>query len=52
MLPLRSISVISEKVPTQLTTRHLYQLDATHNLPCGIIPLTVGHKIDHKYPKL
>ena len=48
MLPPISVSVISVKAPTELNTRHLYQLDVTNNLP----PLAVDHKIDHKYPKL
>ena len=52
MLPPRSVSVISVKAPTELNTRHLYQLDATDNLAPDIIPLEVDHKIDHKYPKL
>ena len=30
----------------------LYQLDTTDDLPSGIMPLAVGHKMDHKYPKL
>ena len=52
MLPARSISVISVQVLTELNTSHFYQLDATDNLPSGIIPLPVDHKIDHKYPTL
>ena len=52
MLPPRSVSVISVKTPTELTTRHLYQLDTADNLPSGIIPLAVDHIIDHKYHKL
>ena len=38
MLPPKSVSVISLKVPRELNTRHLYQLDATDNLPPGIVP--------------
>ena len=52
ILPTRSISVISVQAPTELNTRHLYQLDVTGDLPPGIIPLAVICKIDHKYPKL
>ena len=52
MSPPGSVSVISVKAPTKLNPRHLYQMDATNNLPPGIIPLAVDHKIDHKYPKL
>ena len=42
MLP-PSVSVISVKTLTELNTRHLYQLDATDNLPPGIIPLAMYH---------
>ena len=52
MLSPRSVSVISVKAPTQLNTRHLYQLDTTDKLPLGIIPMALDHKINHKYPKL
>ena len=52
MLPARSISVISVQVPTELNTKHLYQMGVTDDLPSGIIPLAVDHKINHKYPKL
>ena len=52
MLPPKSISIISVQAPNNLNTRHLYQLDATDDLPSGIIPLAVDHNIDHKYPKL
>ena len=51
-LPPRSISVISVQSPTDIGTKHLYQLDAADDLPSGIIPLAVGHKIHHKQPKL
>ena len=44
--------MISVQAPTELDTKHLYQLDATDDLPSGIIPLAVDHKIDHMYPKL
>ena len=50
-LPPRSISVISAQAPTELDTKHLYQLDAT-DLTSGIIPLVMDHEIDHKYLKL
>ena len=33
MLPPRNVWVISIKAPTELNTRHIYQLDATANLP-------------------
>ena len=50
-LPPRSISVISIQAATELKTKHLYQLDTVDDLPLGIIPLAMNHKID-KYPKL
>ena len=31
---------------TELHTQHIY----SHDLPLGLIPLVVDHKIDHKYP--
>ena len=46
-LPPRSI-LISVQAPTKLNTRHVFQLNATDNLPPGIISLAVGHKIDHE----
>ena len=52
MLPPRNVSIISVQAPMDLNTRHLYQLNATDNLPPGIIPMAVDLKIDHKYPKL
>ena len=51
-LPPRSILVISVQAPMELNIKHLYQLDAIDDLPSGIIPLSVDHKIGHKYPKL
>ena len=50
MLPPRSISIISVQAPTKLNTRHLYRLDATDNLPSGIIPLAVDHKLITSIP--
>ena len=47
----RSISVIMIQTPTALDTQHIYQLDTSDNLPLGLIPLAVDHKINHKYPK-
>ena len=36
----------------ELNTKHIYQLNATKDLPSGIILLAANHRIDHKYPKL
>ena len=44
--------LISVQTPTKLNTKYLYQLNATDYLLPDIIPLAVGHKIDHKYPTL
>ena len=38
ILPPRSISAISVQAPTELDTKHLYQLDTTADLLSGIIP--------------
>ena len=48
----KCIKSYQQKAPTDLNTRHPYQLDAIDNLQPGIIHLAVDHKIDHKYPKL
>ena len=52
ILPLRSILIILVQAPTEWNTWLLFQLDATDDLPSGIIPFAVDHKIDYKYPKL
>ena len=39
------------QTPTELDMQHIYTLDVGNNLPLGIIPLAVDHKIDQKYPK-
>ena len=39
------------KTTTELDTQHIYTLDVSDDLPLGLIPLVVDHKIDHKYPK-
>ena len=51
-LPLRSISVIAVQAPTELNTKHIYQLNASGDLLSGIIPFAVDHRIHYKYPKL
>ena len=39
------------KAPTELNTKHIYQLDTADDLTSGI-SIAVDHRIDHKYPKL
>ena len=51
-LPPGSICVIAVQAPTELNTKHIYQLNASDDLPSGIIPLAVNHWIHHKYPRL
>ena len=47
-----SISVIMFQTPNELDEQHIYVLDASDDLPLGLIPLAVDHKNDPKYPKL
>ena len=47
----KSISVITVQTPTELNTKHTYAFDASDDLPLGHIPLSVVHKINHKYQK-
>ena len=47
----RSISVKTVQTPSELNTQHIYAFNASNNLPLGIIPSAVNHKISHKYPK-
>ena len=51
-LPPRSILVVNIQTPTELDTQHIYTLDTSDDLPLGLIPLAVDHKINHIYPKL
>ena len=46
-----SILVITVQNPTELDTQHIYTLNASNDLPLGLIFLVVDHNIDHKYPK-
>ena len=46
-----SISVIMVQTPIELDTQHIYDLNASNDLPLGVIFLVVDDKIDHKYPK-
>ena len=48
----RSISVITVHTPPELNVQHVYALDASHDLPLGLIPIAVDHKINHKHPKV
>ena len=45
-LPSRGISIIAVQTPTELNTKHIYQLNAANDLPSGIISLAVNHRID------
>ena len=38
------------QAPTKLSQKYIYELNATDDLPSGIIPLAVDHRIDNKYP--
>ena len=51
-LPLRSISVTAIQAPTELNTQHIYQLNASDDLPLGLILLAVNQRIHHKYTEL
>ena len=52
LLPM-SVSVMKIKVPMIPNTRNLYELNFdTFQLPEGVIPLDVLHRIDHKTPKM
>ena len=46
-----SISVIAVKTPKVPDTNILYEVDSEFQLPEGIIPLDVLHKVDHKMPR-
>ena len=48
-VPLMSISIVEIKMPTLQNTTNLYELNLdTFQLPKGVIPLDVLHRIDHK----
>ena len=51
-LPLGNMSAIAVEAQTELNTKDIYQLNATDDLPSGIIHLVDDHRIDQKYPKL
>ena len=40
------------QMSNELDTQHIYILDASDDLPLGLIPSIVNHKTDHKGPKL
>ena len=51
-LPPMSISVVGIKTPTLCNTNNLYELNiSTFQLPEGIIPLGVLHRVNHKTPQ-
>ena len=51
-LPPLSVSVVEIKIPTVPNTNNLYELNfETFQLPEGVIPLDVLHRMDHKAPK-
>ena len=47
----KSISVITIQTPTEFNPQHIYALDTSNDLPLGLLPLAVDHKISHKYLK-
>ena len=47
----RSISVITVQTATPLITQHIYALNASNDLPLGLISLAVDHKFNHIYLK-
>ena len=48
----RSVSIITVQAPTVLKPHHIYKFSASNDLPLGLIPLAVNHKINHNYLKL
>ena len=47
-----SVSVISVKLPPLLNTNDVYELNFnTFQLPEGVIPLDIPHKVNHKTPQ-
>ena len=51
-IPPKSISILPVQVPTELNTKHIYQLNASNDQPSSIITLAVDHSMHHKYAKL
>ena len=51
-LPSRSIFILKVQTSTELNTQHTYLLNASDDLPSGLITQAVDHKIHHNYPKL
>ena len=50
--PPKSVSVISVKMPPFCNTNNIYELNfSTFQLPGGVIPLYVLHRVDHKTPQ-
>ena len=53
MLPPMYISIVGIKTPTLQNTNNLYELNFdTFQLPEGVIPLDVLHRVDHKTPQI
>ena len=51
-LPLCLFSIIAVKTPTLHNTKNLYKLNFdTFELPEGVIPLDIVHRVDHKIPQ-
>ena len=48
----RSISIIIVQAPINLEPQCICEFSTSNDLPLGLIPLAVNHKINHKYPKL
>ena len=47
-----SVSIIEVKTPKFSVTTNIYELNAdTFQLPKGIIPLDISHRVDHKTPQ-
>ena len=36
----------------RIKSQHMYELDSSDDLPDGLIPLAVNHKVNHTYSKL
>ena len=51
-LPPMSVSVVGVKTPTLCNTNNVYEVNFdTFQLPEGVIPLVVLHRVDHKMPQ-
>ena len=51
-LPSMSVSIVAIKTPTLHNTNNLYELNFnTFELPEGVIPLDIVHRVDHRTPQ-